>query len=82
MAQATFSVRMDEGLKKQFDELCSDFGMNASTAINMFIKATLRDNKIPFDIGYNPFYNAKNQTLLQKNIHEMDCNVKGDEPRV
>ena len=82
MAQATFSVRMDEGLKKQFDELCSDFGMNASTAINMFIKATLRDNKIPFDIGYNPFYNAKNHTLLQKNIHEMDCNVKGDEPRV
>ena len=33
MAQATFSVRMDEVLKKQFDALCQEFGMNASTAI-------------------------------------------------
>lgn len=23
MAQATFSIRMDEALKKQFDELCA-----------------------------------------------------------
>lgn len=28
MAQATFSVRMDETLKRQFDALCADFGMN------------------------------------------------------
>ena len=35
MAQATFSVRMDETLKQQFDTLCSQFGMNASTAINI-----------------------------------------------
>ena len=38
MAQATFSVRMDETLKKQFDSLCSDFGMTASTAINVFAR--------------------------------------------
>lgn len=35
MAQATFSVRMDEVLKKQFDALCQEFGMNASTAITL-----------------------------------------------
>ncbi len=29
MAQATFSVRMDETLKKQFDGLCQEFGMEA-----------------------------------------------------
>jgi len=33
MAQSTFSVRMDESLKKQFDGLCQEFGMNPSTAI-------------------------------------------------
>ncbi len=51
MAQATFSVRMDEGLKKQFDELCSDFGMNASTAINVFARAVVRERRIPFEIA-------------------------------
>lgn len=50
MAQATFSVRMDENLKKQFDGLCSDFGMTASTAINVFARAVVRERKIPFEI--------------------------------
>ena len=50
MALATFSVRMDESLKKQFDSLCTDFGMTASTAINVFAKTVVRERKIPFEI--------------------------------
>lgn len=50
MAHATFSVRMDETLKIQFDSLCSDFGMTASTAINVFARAVVRERKIPFEI--------------------------------
>lgn len=50
MAQATFSVRMDESLKKQFDILCSEFGMNASTAINIFARAVVYQRRIPFEI--------------------------------
>jgi len=53
MAQATFSVRMDESLKKQFDVLCADFGMNATTAFNIFAKAVVREKRIPFDIVSN-----------------------------
>ena len=51
MAQATFSVRMDEVLKKQFDVLCQAFGMNASTAINVFARAVVRQRRIPFEIS-------------------------------
>ncbi len=50
MALATFSVRMDENLKRQFDALCSDFGMNATTAFNVFARAVVREKKIPFEI--------------------------------
>lgn len=50
MAQATFSVRMDETLKRQFDTLCADFGMNATTAFNIFARAVVRERKIPFAI--------------------------------
>ena len=50
MAQSTFSVRMDEKLKKEFDELCNDFGMTASTAFNVFARAVVRERKIPFEI--------------------------------
>ena len=51
MAQATFSVRMDESLKRQFDMLCQDFGMTATTAINVFARAVVRQRKIPFEIA-------------------------------
>lgn len=51
MAQATFSVRMDESLKNQFEILCSDFGMNMSTAINVFAAAVVRERRIPFVIS-------------------------------
>lgn len=51
MSQATFSVRMDESLKRQFDGLCQEFGMNASTAINVFARAVVRERRIPFEIS-------------------------------
>lgn len=50
MAQATFSIRMDEALKRQFDTLCAEFGMNATTAFNVFARAVVRERKIPFEI--------------------------------
>ena len=50
MAQATFSVRMDETLKNQFDDLCQDFGMTMTTAINVFARAVVRQRRIPFEI--------------------------------
>lgn len=42
---------MDETLKRQFDNLCQEFGMNASTAINIFARAVVRQRKIPFEIS-------------------------------
>ena len=69
MAQATFSVRMDDSLKKDFDSLCSEFGMSMSTAITVFAKAVVRERKIPFEISASdPFYSEKNQQYLMKSI--------------
>lgn len=51
MAQTTFSIRMDENLKKQFEALCSEFGMNMTTAFTIFAKAVVREREIPFKIS-------------------------------
>ena len=50
MSQSYLSVRVNEADKKDFEDFCNDVGMNVSVAINMFIKAVLKDNKLPFDI--------------------------------
>ena len=50
MAQTAFSIRMDEGLKRDFSQFCENIGMTMSTAFVVFAKATLRNRKIPFEI--------------------------------
>ena len=64
MSQATFSVRMDATLKKEFDRLCQEFGMNASTAINVFARAVVRQRKIPFEISA-PETNITRESAMQ-----------------
>jgi len=59
MPQSTFSIRMDSALKREFDELCNDFGMNATTAFNIFARAVVRERKIPFEISSSLSKDAK-----------------------
>ena len=51
MAQTNINIRIDENLKKQFDELCEELGLTMSSAINMFAKAMIRNQGIPFEIS-------------------------------
>ena len=50
MSQSTINIRVDGDDKKRFEQFCNDTGMNVSVAINMFIKAVLREHKLPFTI--------------------------------
>ena len=50
MSQTAFTVRMDSDTKKRFDELCKDFGMSTNTAINVFARAVVKQERIPFDV--------------------------------
>ena len=45
METLNLSVRVDANDKKNFEQFCDNVGMNVSTAINMFIKAVLREHK-------------------------------------
>ena len=73
MALATITARVDEQDKASFDAFCSSVGLNTSTAINLFVKAVLRQNRIPFEITRNtdPFYSYQNQAYIQKSLREL-----------
>lgn len=73
MAQTNITIRMDEDLKRRFDEFCSDVGMSMTTAFVIFAKRTVSEQRIPFDIVANdPFYNNSNMELLRKSIEQME----------
>ena len=42
------SIRMDTELKAQAENLFSDLGMNLTTAITVFFRQAVRENRIPF----------------------------------
>ena len=53
MAQTSVNIRMDEDLKKQFDNFCSDVGMSMTTAFCIFAKTVVRARRIPFESRTN-----------------------------
>lgn len=51
MANTTnFSVRMDSDIKKQCEALYGELGINLTTAINVFLRQSLRVGGFPFDV--------------------------------
>lgn len=73
MAQATITARVDERDKERFDAFCSNVGLNTSSAINLFVKTVLRENRIPFEISCDTdiFYSKANIAYVEKSVREL-----------
>lgn len=50
MSLATINIKTDSEIKKEFNDICEELGLNMSTAINMFMKTVLRERGIPFEL--------------------------------
>lgn len=72
MAQTTVSVRMDDALKKEFDNVCTDLGLSMTTAITMLAKKMTREKRLPFEVSIDPFYSDENMARLRKSIAQME----------
>jgi DNA-damage-inducible protein J len=66
---------MDANIKKRFDAFCADAGLNATVAVNMFARAVLREQRIPFEISGigDPFYSMKNQARLKTAMDQLEA---------
>ena len=50
MATTNLNIRVDKDIKDQADQIYSELGMNMTTAINMFLRTTIREHGIPFSL--------------------------------
>ena len=71
MAQTTVSIRMDEKLKKDFDAICNELGFTMSTAVTMLAKKMVRENRVPFEVSFDPFYSDSNMKALAESVAQM-----------
>lgn len=51
MANTNITIRMDEELKREADELFDELGMSFTTAVNIFVKQAVRERRIPFGVS-------------------------------
>ena len=50
MATTNLNIRTDKVVKEQAEQIFNELGLNVSTAINIFLKTTIREHGIPFDL--------------------------------
>ena len=76
MATTNVSIRMDTELKAQADELFAELGMNLSTAFNIFVRQSLREGGIPFEIRTDRPNKETIAAMLEAENIAKDPNVK------
>lgn len=50
MSTTNLNIRTDKDIKEQSEEIFNELGLNMTTAINMFLRATIREQGIPFEL--------------------------------
>ena len=71
------SIRMDSNLKAQADAFFGELGMNLSTAFNIFVRQSLREGRIPFDISLDRPNKETIAAMLEAERIAKDPTVKG-----
>lgn len=72
MAQSTVNIRMDEEIKREFDRVCNELGINMSIAINILAKKMIREERIPFEVSVDPFYTKSNTEALLRSAKQIE----------
>lgn len=68
----TISLRFEDEMKRELDEMCEEMGMNLTTFFMVYAKKALRDRKIPFTLEapIDPFCSERNMAWLDRSIQQ------------
>ena len=70
---ATIQIRVDSSTKTAVDDLFSSLGLDTSTAVRMFLMASLDNNGLPFPVKrrtvQTDLQEAIEDTRLRRNLH-------------
>ncbi len=65
MGVTSITVRVDEQLKTQLQELVSDLGMDVTTFFTMAAKQAVREQGLPFVPKINPVLNKEEYSVKE-----------------
>ena len=75
MATTNLNIRTDKEIKEAAEKIYSSLGLNMTTAINMFLRASIRESGIPFDLKLNVPSDETIKTIEEGRMIAKDKNV-------
>lgn len=77
MATTNLNIRTDKDVKDSAERLFDQLGLNMTTAVNMFLRQAIRENRIPFEITLNVPNAVTAAAINEGRRLAKDENVKG-----
>ena len=71
------NIRTNKNVKVRAEKIFNELGMNMTTAINLFLNSTIRENGIPFSLKLNEPNAATRAALEEADRIAYDKQVKG-----
>ena len=71
ISMAQISLRVDDDVKINAERTFDEIGLSMSSAINIFLKTVVRENRIPFELSADPFYDKENIRELERRVNEL-----------
>ncbi len=72
MAKVATSISIEPEVKEKVIPLLNELGLDLSTAVGMFLRQTIRERRIPFDVSLNTPNKVTQEALSE--LNEMRAN--------
>ena len=77
MPTTNLNIRTDRDVKEHADRIFSELGLTMTSAINMFLRTTIRENGIPFPLKLDTPNQTTAQAIEEGRRIAADSSVKG-----
>ena len=77
MVTTNLNIRTDKHVKEQAELIFNELGLSMTTAINMFLKTSIRENGIPFQLKLDIPNKATADAIREGRSIATDSEVKG-----
>lgn len=77
MTTTNLNIRTDKEIKEQAEHIFSELGLNMTTAVNMFLRSTIRENGIPFELKLEEPNDVTIAAIDEGKRIASDPNIKG-----
>ena len=74
---AQINLRIDDDIKSRAEMTLDDIGLSMSAAITVFLKAVVRENRIPFELKADSFYSSENISELERRAESVRLGQSG-----